>query len=849
MTSSWTPPVPDQLEEISTLVDEPRKRARFFKHLKNPEWVAPLREHGFFSSPPKAYKDEWGTTWFPIWAEGLYLARMASLAPDAVLAVLEETAPSDNPTVTGYLLSAVDSLPDEHLRRISKRIPEWLKASDTEYYAWEAIDAVSRLLDAGQTEDGLAAARVILELRPDPRDNKRLESLLHARPRPMGRFPAFDDEYPELEYQSILEILSNQLIGKTGLNGFLVLSSILEDMLGMNDREDEKYKSSSYSYIWRPEVDRYSKGEYYGIEHDLVTVVCDAARCLSGQGEGDLKFVIQHLESSTLLHIRIALHVLAFSEYGANLAAERISDRALFDDHRMRHEYATLLRRRFGDVDLDTRRKVLGWIASGPDIKPYLQYGAVWDDPPPNEADAQRYADSWRRDWYGAVEGHLDGSDRETYLRLVSQLGPPEKPDFPKLGCSGWTSPESPLTVEEMRARSPRSVVDYLRRWQPADDPGKLEMPSVEGLGLAMEDVVLWRADDYAPLAEYFIGLHPVYVASFFTGLARGFRRSAFSWCEPLKLADLVTSHPLGPAGDAAPRGQSREWQKCRREIAELLGSGFADPDHQIPFEWRASVWRLLARLAADPCPPPEPEGSDADPSDALARSMDANPAMAMHAVIGYALWCKRQLESSGADVSGGFDLMPEVRPVLERHLDPQRSLSPVVHSVYGSSLPRLILLDEAWVAENLDRIFPKAPESATLLNAAWPAYVRSCRAKDSVFRVLRAEYEAAICRMPSPPPEPRGRDRFRNDDLRLGEHLVTLFLEGTDNGDLVRQYFHRAGDKLASKVMDFADTRLARAEDAASPTVEERVQALWDKRRSALRDLIRSAAGPAADG
>ena len=847
MTSSWTPPVSDQWEEISTLVDEPRKRARFFKRLKNPEWVAPLREHGFFASPPKACKDEWGTTCFPIWPEGLYLARMASLAPDAVLAVLEETAPSDNPTVTGYLLNAADSLPDDHFRRISKRITEWLKASDTEYYAWEAIGAVSRLLDAGQIEDGLAAARVILELKPDPRDNKRLESLLHARPRPMGKFPAYDNEYPELEYQSILSILSNILIPRTGLNGFLVLSSILEDILSMNDRDNERYKSGSYSYVWRPEVDRRSEGQYQGLEHDLVTVVCDAAQRLSRQSEGDLKSVIQHLESSTLLHVRIALHVLAFSEHGANLAAERISDRALFDDHRLRHEYATLLRQRFGEADPDARRRVLGWIAAGPDIETYLRYGAVWDNPPPNEADAQRYDDSWRRDWYGIIERHLNGSDRETHLRLVSELGPPEKPDFPKLGCSGWTGPESPLTVEEMRARSPRSVVDYLRRWRPADDPGKLEMPSVEGLGLALEDVVLWRADDYAPLAESFIGLDPIYVAGFFAGLATGLRRSAFSWCEPLKLADLVTSHPLGPAGDAAPRGQSRRWQRCRHEIAALLGSGFADPDRQIPFEWRASVWRLLTRLVTDPCPPPEPVGSDADPSDALTRSMDANPAMAMHAVIGYALWCKRQLESSGADLSGGFNLMPEVRPVLERHLDPQRSLSPVVHSVYGSSLPRLILLDEAWVVEHLDRILPKTPESAALLDAAWAAYVRSCRAKDSVFRVLRAEYKAAIRRMLSPP-ESRDRHCSRADDLRLGEHLVTLFLDGADNGDLVRQYFHRADDKLADEVMDFVDTRLANAEDAASPTVEERVQALRDERRSASRDLIRPP-GPAADG
>ena len=835
---SWAPPTPEQLEKVAALTDVPRKRAHFFNRLKNPEWVEPLQERGFFDNPPAPFKDEHNTTFFPIWPEGYYLTRMATSAPDAVVTVLEKTVPSENPTVTGHILRAAWYLPDDYLRRISKKIARWLKTSEPEYYALDAIDMVSRLFDAGQIDDGLAAAKVILELQPDLRNPKRLETLLHARPRPVARFPEYDYEYPELEYGNVMEDISN-IISRTGLSGLQLLSSTLEQMLCMNDRNDETSKSGDYSYIWRPTLDRSSDVRYRGIEHVLVSGVCDAARQLSERSENDLESVIRHLESSTLLHVRIALHVLAFSEHGANLAAERIADRALFDDHRLRHEYATLLRQRFGDVDADAQREVLGWIAAGPDIKAYMRYGTVWADSPPSDTDAQRYADSWRRDWYGAVEGHLDDSARETYLRLVSELGPPEDPDFPKLGYSGWTGPESPLTIEEMRARSPRSIVDYLRRWQPADDPGQLEMPSVEGLGLALEEAVPWRADDYAPIAESFTDLHPAYVAGLFAGLDKGLRRSAFSWCEPLRLADLVTSHPLGPSGDTAPRGQRRGWQRCRREIAALLNSGLTDPDHQIPFELRASVWRRLARLATDPCPPPEHLVNDADPIDAFARSMDDNPAMAMHAVIVYALWCRRQLESSGADVSRGFDLMPEVRLILEHHLDPQRSPAPVVHSVYGSWLPRLILLDEAWVAEHLNRIFPEAPESAALLDAAWTAYICSYRAQGQVFCVLRSHYEAAIRRMQAPP-GPTGRHRSNTNDLRLGEHLVTMFWEGAADIGTVREYFHRADDELASEVMEFVDAKLTSTEGAVSGAARNRVQK--------LRDLI-CPPGPAAGG
>lgn len=594
---TWAPPTPEQLEKVAALTDGPRKRAHFFNRLENPEWVEPLRARGFFDNPPAPFKDEHDTTLFPIWPEGYYLTRMATSAPDAVVAVLAEIIPSENPKVTGHILRAAWSLPDDHLRQISMKVARWLETSEPEYYALDAIDIVSRLFDAGQIDDALAAAKVILELQPDAQNNKQLENLLHARPQPVARFPEYDYEYPELEYVNVIESISD-IVSKAGLSDLQLLSSALEDMLRLNDRNNESSKSGDYSYVWRPTLDCSPDFRYRGIDHVLVSGVCDAAKQLSERSENDLESVIKYLESSALLHVRIALHILAFSEYGANLAAERIADRALFDDHRLRHEYATLLRQRFGDVDAGARREVLGWISAGPDIKAYMHYGTVWDDSPPSDTDVQRYADSWRRDWYSVVEKHLSDSDRETYLRLVSELGPPEDPDFPKLGYSGWTGPESPLTIEEMRARSPRKIVGYLRRWRPADDPGRLEMPSVEGLGLALEEVVPWRADDYAPIAESFADLHPAYVAGFFAGLDKGLRMSAFSWCEPLKLADLVTSHPLGPAGDAAPRGQRREWQRCRREIAALLNSGLTDPDRPIPFELRASVWRLLARLA-----------------------------------------------------------------------------------------------------------------------------------------------------------------------------------------------------------------------------------------------------------
>ena len=219
---------------------------------------------------------------------------------------------------------------------------------------------------------------------------------------------------------------------------------------------------------------------------------------------------------------------------------------------------------------------------------------------------------------------------------------------------------------------------------------------------------------------------------------------------------------------------------------------------------------------------------------DPFTVSLNVNRGKAMHAVMAYALWCRRGFESRGADLTAGFDLMPEVRTVLEQRLSPEAEPSLAVRAVYGKWLPWLILIDERWVVANIARILPRTAELCELRDAAWDTYVSWCPPFDPVYAVLQDEYEAAVERVPSRNTVGFGPSEERTD-AKLGEHLVTFFWRGRLQRSLLERWFELADDHLAERVMSFLGRALHNTEGDVDPEVRQRIRQLWDSRLEAI--------------
>ena len=817
----WTPPTVELVDRFVKLAHKPENRVYFFNSLKNPEWITPLCERGFLVNPPKPYTElESGDTIFPSWPEGIYLTHMASLAPDAVLSILERLEANNNPTVTRHVLEVIESLPDTYLQQISNQIIRWLQPDAMCYayvFADETVRLISRLVKVGKIDDAITIAEHLLMVQKRPRYPETAVTSLRTNPEPIGWLP-------ETDYEDVIEHLLYELIPQANIKGFKLFSSLLEKALYVSHLSDEGGRVGYFSYIWRPSIEYSELNFRAGIKGTLVSILRDAAEMLSSYGEKELEGVIAELETKTLVHKRIALHTLTKSENGVSLTENRTICKDLFNNACLRHEYAKLLRQHFGNLSPKSQRRVLEWISNGPDIDGYIQWCEMWGDPPPSEANIKRYSDSWRRDWYHPICRHLDGEDFMKYRQLISEIGEPEHEDFLYKSTSP-IDPKSPLTEEQLSQRSPQSIINYLQNWQPSEPLGLSDVVSVESLGRMLEADVVQRAEEYYAISPSLIDLDPTYFRHFFAGLYRRLHyKEGFSWHEPLKLARLAIAKPFELSECTPSKGRDGGWLWCRHQIASLLEYGLSDLDNPIPFELREQVWPLLEQLASDPNPPIYTEPYDPDRID---LSTSFNPGRAMHAVIAYATWCHNFTPNSG--------LVPEVKTVLEERLDLNHNPSPIVHSIYGCRLTILMSLDKTWIQEHLDKIFPKSPKHAQLREAAWSAYITHSTPDGSVFSVMDHEYRVAIQRVP----HTSSYYKHRRVDVELGKHLVTLYCREFVSCEIVGEFFQMAGDGLASTIMGSVGVDLKGIDDEVDPKILSRIQTLWDNRRASAQHDI----------
>lgn len=826
---SWAQPTADELERVAILAARPVSRAYFFDRLENPNWIAPLAERGLFADPPPPVPaNEPGYVRFPPWPEGRYLVRMASVTPEQVAAVLVTVDISENPVVMRLLMEATGSLPEAQLRQLSQKIRYWITAPRVEHFVDEAAVVVVHLLDAGAGEEALEIIASLLEIQSDP----QLAEKITQRDSPVRPLLEATARFSEWHFEQALNQILIPAVDSIGIPAVSLFADLLDDAIRMSKWEDEVSLDEDFSHIWRPAIENHVQNSETGIRNLLVSTVRDAALQFASRGVQEVETVVQELESRSTVHKRIALHVLTNIEEGAELVVERITNRELFDDYRIRHEYAELLRNWFMKVDTSVQQQVLSWIEAGPDVDEYRRRRFKIDGAAPDEEDIRRYIDLWKRDRYCFVASHLEGTHLENYQALVNAFGEPEHPEFVYWSTS-WSGPESPITQDELHQRSPEEVVEYLRQWRPEDDSGWHFGPSIEGLGRVLDNVVAARVSEFTSVATLFRDLDPTYVRGFFSGLLSVLRENkTFPWEEPIALAEWVAAKPFEPDVEVSYRDRDPGWRWCRGEIASLIRSGLTAKENQIPFEFRDRVWAIIERLTWDPNPSPDYEASyGGENMDPLTLSINTNRGKAMHAVSDYALWCHRQLEAQGEEISGGFKLIAEVRGVLERHLDPDYEPSLAVRSVYGRWLPWLILLDEEWTVDHLPLIFPVGAESTIFADAAWSTYIVWCPPYDSAMRILHNQYEKAITQVPSG--NMAGTFGRKSVDSKLGEHLVTFFWRGVIEREFLEQYFDRAGDDIAAQVLGFAGHALRNTTGEIPGSVRERFILLWERRYS----------------
>lgn len=809
----WSTPSERQVARVNTLISNALQRRHFFDNLQNPAWIEPLKEAGLFEAPPAPIVDlAEGTVGSPPWPQSKYLARMAPFSPEAVQQVAISVPDAENVQVNEDLADVALGLPPELAARFVPRARDWLASPYLLHLPEKLGRLVARLAQGGQVEAALELASALFELRPG--DPATVKQPVWLPPEPRGRFGRF-------AYEEILAEQIPVLAGKAPYQTLELLADLLSSAIELSHRPGEEDPPNDHSHLWRPAIHEHEQNDDKTLRNALATALADVAESVARQQPSLVTELVKRLERREW-HIfrRVALHLLRiWPEVSPDSIARRLTDRHLFADPHFHHEYTLLARDHFEELSPEDQGVILSWLDAGPDMELWKTDPRVLTDGP------DTFADRWKLDRLAMLHESLPPERLEEYERLIEQFGPPEHPDFVVHLPAARTDPTTPRQADELHENDLDELVEFLGAWKPA--PG-LGNPTTEGLARKLAAVVATEPVKFADAARTFRELDPAYVWAVLQGLREASEGYEFDWHGVLDLAIW--------AATAEPGAGAARWRPARLEAARLVSRGLGQGPAKIPFRFREKVWQVIRPLTDDPDPdrPIAAAVTGGLAESASAQSITTVRGEAMHAVMRYALWVRRDIEKSPdirARLMRGFDEMPEVREVLEAHLDPVADPSAAIRAVYGQWFAFMLMLDNRWASAAADRIFPRDPGLEYLRDAAWEAHVSFSNPYDHLLTVIEDEYSRGVelvNRFESRP------ENTVSPENRLAEHLMVYYLRGKvglDRGGLVGRFFAGASDKLRYHALAFIGRSLKNQEGMLPRDVAMRIQALWERR------------------
>ena len=800
-----------------------------FDSLPNPDWLEPLWNIGFFKTPPLPEAIGTSTSFAP-WPESRCLARMASKKPDLVMEIILQIPDNGNVRVYEDLVDAALNMPLEISIRLLKKAKGWLQDTIPAMTLPTKLgDLVVYYAKGQQNVAAFELSGKLFEILPDPNwSEATYDDPYGLPPEPKIKCNVWD-------YKENFKKCIPELCKLSGLKTLKFLCDLLDKAIKYSREKSEKDNIKDFSWFWQPAIEDHEQNHPYEFKSILVNQVRDVGEWLIDKGSYSINEVLKAIEKHQWkVFLRIELHLLRkFAEKAPNLAEKRLLDRGMFADHTIYHEYTLLLQEYFSLLIVKKKRIILGWIDEGPDVTRFKKNFREEEKRDPDSEDISRYRRYWQWEWLFFIKAQLSSEYKKRYEEMKKEFGIPDHPGF-RSYISTWWGSTSPKDTQELQQMSVAELIQYLRNWKPTNDP---KSPSSEALGNTFSAAVTVSPQKYADHAEKFKILYPIYARSLLRGLHDALNQKlSFEWSPVLELCRWMTEQPIKITDKKIVSGMEDDpnWGDTRKAIADLLSAGLEDREGAISIDYRKIVWQILVPLTCDSDPTLEYEkkygGSNLDPST---MSINTTRGEAMHAVIRYALWVRRDLDKSKdtTQIARRFKEMPEVSQILEERLDISKEPTLTIRSVYGQWFPWLVYLDKEWAEVNVDKIFPMDTTNKDLFYAAWDAYVIFCQAQEEVFDVLKNQYAFTVDSLGVD----RAEKRITNPDERLAQHLMVLYWRGKieiDEPDgLLQRFWGKASPQLRGQALGFVGRSLQNTSEDVPPKILDKLKILWQRR------------------
>ncbi|MCD6371803.1 MAG: hypothetical protein J7L39_03750 [Candidatus Aenigmarchaeota archaeon] len=815
-------PTKEHVDKLLKVLKHSKHVEYFFSKLTSPKWLSFLKEKGFFSNPPKPFR-EGNYIYFPIWPQSGYLIKVAVKKPREVMDIIKDIPETGNFRVHLDLVECSFRMPSSIAKEIVPFAKKWVKTPYLTLIREKLGDLVVKLTEEGENEAAIELLDSILDvIIEEGRDEK--EEL-------MGESRSTKPYFNIWEYEQVLKRVIPILGSKMPCAITEILCKKLEKAikldLSLKKIETEYY---DFSHIWRPAIEDHPQNEgFENVKCLLVTTLRNHLETLGKTNKGKFFECYSILSNySFAIFRRIELHLMRlFPEFLKDKIEETLCKKTFFEDALLWHEYFHLLSVQFSSLSVDLQNTILKWIEEGPDIEEYKSWYLRERKTSPKQEELDAYKASWQLRCLYAIKNYLPPDWRNKFEKLIKKYGEQKHPDFHFYIEVKWGI-TTPLTKEEVEKMSPQDLMRYLKEWKPSQ---RMFASSRIGLGEILKEVVGEFPSRYVEISQEFTELHPVYVYYLIEGFREAIKKGKhFDWKPIILLCQkILTIFNLS----SVPMDEDKiiDWKSIKKAIANLLEEGFKSKEVSCPFEFREVLWDLLKILVEDEEPTLEYEkeygGSNMNP---VTLSINTVRGQAMHALIRYALWCVQNLNLEKSKNR----MVPEVKEVLKSKLNTEVEPTKTIRSVYGLYFPFLFYLDEDWTRENVSSIFPEDSRHRRLWRSAWEAYIMFNKFSNSIYRTLRSQYAVAINKLSSPKISQEAKKR-------LSEHLMIAYLRkieplNTENS-LIKIFFNKATGEIRKHAISFVGRTI---KHVGEKEVIDRIMRLWEWRLNEAEEHFR---------
>ena len=823
-------------------------RQYFFSSLKNPLWIQPLKDRGYFQSPPGVKHLPDGSIQFPFWPEFSYLVQVFDSEPEKVLGILEQLPDTDNPRILEEIIDVVlkaDS--PEVIHRFANKIMAFV--DNAWVNTWMGHDNIIELLKKPylfeKPLEAFASSLLskVVEFRPDPQsENKQTrrregqEDLSMTLLKPAPRFGHW-------EYQEILNTGVGPLAEK---EPYRLARSLIETIatmipLTMHREDIDKGSEEDRSDVWCRRLDA-ADHDYEDSRATLVRTLkfaCEKVYEKSSESVSDLDKVLRNQRWKVFKRLRQHLYALYPNEQTKPWIRELILEHGDYDRWEHHYEFQRMIRsacEHFGEELLtkEERTQIFDAIRRGPSKTDFRE----WMGEQFTEKLFRQRERRFHRMQFDPFVSVLFG-ENATYFQKLEVEAEEQISDetySPVESQVGWGSSRSPRSCEDLAKLTDEKLLTYINEWQEEyhDKDNWLVKINIEALAKEFQSVFINSIIPDTNRLRFWMenreGIErPIYVRVMVGAMQECVKAKDFDRLnEWLTFCEWVLSHPDQEHEDYRRGDESREnpcWHSSRRAVGDFVETCLKS-DVDVPITARAPLTKLLEMLCTQfdwRLDRNKPILLNQD--DQLAEAINNTRSCALKSLVSFGFWLRQH--DPKADIS-------TITTILEKRFSSETDypLSLPEYAILGLCYGNIFSLDRTWATDHKSDFFPQ--DKLLVWLEAFKNFLRFNRPFKPTFEILRDDFDFALEHLR----DLRDQEHPNENPVDiLGHYLFTYYLWEayplTGEKSLLERFYRKTNDDRVrwANLFEHVGTMLQNSEKHLDHALKERCIQFFDWR------------------